>query len=54
MTKLDIATPRKAHQSELEDITIAKAPLGHIGGPDPPHARKMRRLQSKKATWNPS
>jgi hypothetical protein len=32
---------------ELEDLTMAKALLGHIGGPDPRMLAEMRRLQQQ-------
>jgi len=57
MTKLDIVTPQKAyaeptyadHKShlELEDLTMAKALLGHIGGQHPRMLAEMRRLQQQ-------
>lgn len=32
---------------ELEDLTMAKALRGHIGGPDPRMLAEMRRLQQQ-------
>jgi hypothetical protein len=32
---------------ESEDLTMAKALLGHIGGPDPRMLAEMRRLQQQ-------
>jgi predicted 3-demethylubiquinone-9 3-methyltransferase (glyoxalase superfamily) len=57
MTKLDVVTLQKAYAEltyaainpilELEDLTMAKALLGHIGGPDPRMLAEMRRLQQQ-------
>lgn len=39
---------------ELEDLTMAKALLGQIGGPDPACSQRCVAFGDKYATWNPS